>query len=358
MSKSTSERSRLRRAAAALAFLLAAILGGCAEAGEAPQSALNPAGPFARAADRLWDVTFLIAAVIFFLVEGALIMVLIRYRHREGRRAAQFHGNTKLEILLTAIPALILAGIAVPTVGTIFDLAQEPVDGMEIQVTAHQFWWKVSYPEEGVVTANEIHIPVDTDVRVRLEGAVTDPVDGSDEVIHSFWVPRLAGTQDVIPGQTTYVKLRADEPGTYYGQCKEYCGLSHANMRLRVIAQEQDDFEQWVREQTQPPSDAGLSAAARRGRAIFNGEVGGGQSPCASCHAVQPGLDAQPTIGPNLAHLMSRETFAGATFRITPQNLARWIRDPAAMRPGSKMPDTGLSDSEIQDVVAYLQTLE
>ena len=337
----------------ALLGAVALLLGACASASS--QDPLNPAGPFARQPDELWNLTFWIAVVIFFLVEGAIVYALVRFRHRPGRRAAQFHGNTRLEVVLTAVPALILAGLAVPTVRTIFTLGSNPSGAMPITVVAHQFWWEFSYPDHGFKTANEMHIPTDTTVRLRLEGAAADPVTGGAEVIHSFWVPRLAGTQDIVPGHVNYLLLEAESPGEYLGQCKEYCGLSHANMRIRVVAHDPDDFERWVEEQSAPAADAELAA---EGAALFSGEAGDLAQPCAACHAVDSSLDAQPAIGPNLAHFASRETFAGATFDNNAANLRAWLADPAAVKPGATMPDLGLTRDQIDALVEYLQTLE
>jgi cytochrome c oxidase subunit II len=324
-------------------------------AADAPQDVLEPAGRFARIPDQLWDLTFAIAAVIFFLVEGALVYALVKYRHRPGRRAAQFHGNTRLEIVLTAVPTLILAGLAVPTLRTIFTLGSNPSGAMPIRVVAHQFWWEFSYPEQGFKTANEMHIPTNRTVRLTLEGAPTDPVTGEAEVIHSFWVPRLVGTQDIVPGHTNYLLLEADRPGVYLGQCKEYCGLSHANMRIRVVAQSPGDFAAWVDEQRAPASESELAAEGAR---LFSGEAGNLAQPCAACHAVDSSLEAQPAIGPNLAHFASRATFAGATFENNEANLRAWLADPPGVKPGALMPDLGLTEDQIDALVAYLQTLE
>lgn len=360
--KPTTPLTRLRRRArwGGLSLLLALGSTACQSADDAPQSSLNPAGPYSDRPDQLWDLTFGIAVVIFVIVQGALVFALIKFRHKEGRRAAQFHGNTKVEILLTAVPALILAGLAVPTVGTIFDLSQEPPGAFRVKVIAHQFWWEFQYPEQDIITANELHIPVDTPVRLSIEGATSDRVDGSAEVLHSFWIPRLAGTQDVTPGHTNNLLIEGSEPGRYMGQCKEFCGLGHAHMRIVAYVDTQEDFDRWVADQSQSAAES-ASGDAATGRAIFNGEEGGGSQPCAGCHSVDAGVDATPNTGPNLAHFASRSTFAGAVFRLdfdNPEDLAAWIRDPAAVKPGAKMPDTGLSDDEIQDVIAYLETLE
>lgn len=324
------------------AVLAAIALSGsaCAGTDAGPQDFLSPEGPIARRADSLWDLTFAIAAVIFVVVEAVLVFTIIKFRRRPGREAAQFHGNTKLEVVLTLIPTLILAGLAVPTVKAIADLAERPEGALDITVTAKQFWWQYEYTDAEVMTANEMHVPVGQPVFLTLEGA---------DVIHSFWIPKLTGKQDVVPGRTNHMQFVADEPGTYWGQCTEFCGLSHANMRLRVIAHEPEEFEQWLDDQSKPAS-ASLSGAAADGEEIF-------MNTCVSCHAVK-GTDASGTIGPDLTHFATRETFAGATFENNTQNLQRWIDNPPAMKPGAQMPDYGLSSQEIDAVVAYLQSLD
>jgi cytochrome c oxidase subunit 2 len=327
--------------------------------GELPQNSLDPAGPFAREADELWDLTFGIAAAIFVIVEGLLVYALVKYRHRPGRKAAQFHGNTRLEIVLTAVPTLILAGIAVPTVQNIFSLAEDRPGALPVTVVAHQFWWQFEYPELDIKTANELHIPTGQPVRVTLEGVSTDPVTGESEVIHSFWVPRLAGTQDIVPGHTSYLLLQADRPGVYHGQCKEYCGLSHANMRFRVIAQRPADFQEWVSEQQQPAAEDALVAEGAR---LFSEGAEGGGFPggpaCAACHSLDPSVEATPETGPNLAHFASRETFAAGMFERTDERLRAWLEGPPDVKPGARMPDLGLTSDQIDALVAYLQSLE
>ena len=320
---------------------------------DAPQDVLKPEGLGAREADRLWRIVFPIAAVIFFVVEGVLVFAIIKYRHREGREAKQFHGNTKVEVALTAIPALILAGIAVPTVRTIFDLAEDRPGSMQVTVIAHQFWWEYRYPELGITTANELHIPVDQPVRVRLQGQIKDPVDGTEEVIHSFWVPRLMGAQDVVPGRAEFALLQADRPGEYWGECKEFCGLSHANMRTRVIAQPQDEFDAWVQDmQATEEHDASLEGA----RIFAEGADNIGQ-PCIACHSVEASQE-QPSLGPNLGGFSERGTFAGAIFENNEENLAAWLRNPPGVKPGAKMPNLNLTSDQISALMEYLQSLE
>ena len=329
-----------KRAFVALVGLLALV--GTACAADAPQDYISGQnGPVAERADELWDVTFAIAVAIFFIVELLLVYTIIRFRAKPGREAKQFHGNTKVEVILTAVPALILAGLAIPTTQSIFELSGEPQNAMDVRVIARQFWWEYEYKDGGVITANELHIPIDTSVYLTLQG---------EDVIHSFWVPKLAGKQDVVPGRTNHMTIRADEPGRYQGQCTEYCGLSHANMRLLVIAHPQDEFDQWLSEQSQPAQAATDSAAAEGEKLFMEGQ-------CINCHAIG-GTDAQSRVGPDLTHFASRETFAGAMFKNNTENLRAWLNDPPAVKPGAKMPDYGLSSDDIDALIAYLQSLE
>ncbi len=329
-----------KRAFVALASML--MLLGTACATRAPQDYLNyQEGPVAREADRLWDITFAIAVAIFFIVELLLLYTIIRFRARPGREAKQFHGNTKVEVILTAVPALILAGLAVPTVRTIFDLSVRPENALEITVTARQFWWEYEYTDTGVVTANEMHIPVNQPVHLTLQG---------DDVIHSFWIPRLTGKQDVVPGRINTMTFEADKPGAYHGQCTEYCGLSHANMRLRVIAHPEDEFDDWLADQQEEAESPTDDLAAQGEELFLEGE-------CINCHAIQ-GTDAQSRVGPDLTHFASRRTFAGAMFETNAENLRLWLDNPPGVKPGARMPDYGLSSDEIDALVAYLLSLE
>jgi cytochrome c oxidase subunit II len=346
-------RRSLRTWALQAAFLVcsAFLLSGC-EGG--PLNVLGPGGENARKADELWNLTFSIAVGVFVLVQGALVFAVVRYRHKPGRQAAQFHGNTKVEVILTAIPALILATIGFRTVGTIFDLAHEPQgeDVLEVNVQGRQFWWVYEYPDLEVVTANELHIPTGTPVALRIEGF---------DVNHSFWVPRLSGAQDMVPGRANGLTIEADEPGTYWGQCKEFCGLSHANMRLRVIAHDPADFDTWVSDQKQPAQQPSDALAAEGAELFVNGAANGrfeGGPACATCHAIDGLEGAVGVVGPNLTHFKSRKTFAGAMFENSEPELRAWLNDPPGQKPGVLMPNLRLTDDEIDALVAYLETLE
>jgi cytochrome c oxidase subunit 2 len=298
-------------------------------------------------ADSLWDVTFAIAVFIFVVVEGLIIYALIRFRQRPGREAAQFHGNTKVEIILTVIPSLILAGLAVPTVQTIFENSKEPPNALHVQVVAKQFWWEFHYPDLGIVTANELHIPEDQPTYVEITAPAND-------VIHSFWVPRLTGSQDAVPGRTNITVITPTETGQFWGQCKEFCGLSHSRMRLRVFVEDRSTFDQWIADQGEEAASP-TDSLAQEGQDLFvNGQ-------CAACHTIS-GTNAAGTTGPNLTHLMSRGTFAGAIFKMDEGNLTDWVSDAPGMKPGSIMPsgikDMGLSQADVDAIVAYLLTLE
>jgi cytochrome c oxidase subunit II len=335
----------------------AALLAACSRA--TPQSSLDPAGPIAQRQADLFFLVFWIATGVFVLVEGALVYALIKFRRRSAdERPVQTHGNTRLEIAWTIVPALLLAGVAVPTIAGIFELAR-PVGGddMRIEVIAHQWWWEVRYPtqdgiSEEVLTANELHIPVDTPVTLELTSAeVPGDLPENIPVIHSFRVERLSGAQDVVPGVITTLAIEASEPGTYLGQCAEYCGLSHYDMRIRVIAEDAAGFESWV-------ADQRAEAAA-----LTDEEIQGlGLGTCFACHAIDgvggPTAEAPASItAPDLTHLASRETIASGALPNTPEALARWLDDPPAVKPGSRMPDYNLTEQQIEDLVAYLMSL-
>ena len=211
---------------------------------------------------------------------------------------------------------------------------------MTIDVIAHQWWWEVKYPRANVVTANEIHLPVDTRVNVVVT---------TDDVIHSLWVPALARKVDSIPGQRNRILFDADHVGVYRGQCSQYCGLEHADMALKVFVQSRTQYRSWLSAQ-QKPAPAASNALLAAGRQVFM------HSQCASCHAIA-GTSAVGAIGPNLTHVGSRTSIASDTLPNTPRNLAAWIHDPQAIKPGVNMPDLGLSRQQVHAVTAYLESL-
>jgi cytochrome c oxidase subunit II len=356
----TDRRRRWWLGAAAALVLVAT---GCSS--DAPQDALKPEGEWARKSHDLWNLVFGVAIVVFVLVMGAMVFAMIRFRRRsDDDRPKQTHGNTKLEIGWTIVPALVLAGIAVPTVAAIFDLAEDPGEGaIHIEVVGHQYWWEYRYyedeftgdPEDVVFrTANELVIPEDTEVALYVT---------SDDVIHSFWTPRLAGKQDAIPGRHTLLKIEADDPGQRFsGQCAEYCALSHANMRLITVTMTTDEYADWYQHQLDLVDPTALTGDALAGFELFTApDVG-----CATCHTIGGVEQAVGLVGPNLTHLQTRETFAGSMFDLTEENLHAWVQDAPGQKPGSYMPAfdgsnpdfRGLSSEEVDQLVAFLMTLE
>jgi cytochrome c oxidase subunit 2 len=319
-------------------------------------STFDAQGPVARSQLNLFLIIFWTAVFVFVTVEGALVYSVIKFRHRPGQGLpAQVHGSTRLEIAWTIAPTIILAVIAVPTVTTLFDLAKpppgEPV--LEVRVIGHQWWFEFQYTDityrgaDGsarvLTTANELHIPVGTVVNLTLESA---------DVIHSFWVPKLGGKTDLVPTNVTTMWLMADSPGPsegFAGQCAEFCGLSHALMRFKVFADPPEEFEQWVARQISPPVTPTEGMAAE-GLRIFTTRG------CNGCHTVE-GV-SQGTLGPNLSHLASRTTIAAGLMARSDANLAEWLDDPPGLKPGSFMPDLGLTVPQIDALVAYLQGLK
>jgi cytochrome c oxidase subunit II len=347
---------RIRFIGAAVVALLAMTLSACSNA---PQSALDPQGPYAQQPDDLFRVVFWIAVAVFILVQGLIIYAVVKFRRKPNDTdlPVQVHGNTKLEIFWTLIPALILAGIAVPTVRSVFELSAEPDDALIVEVIGHRWWWEFHYPEQGITTANELVIPAGQPVRLEMTAEEAGG-PGGGAVIHSFWVPQLAGKRDVVPGRINTLNMQADEPGRYQGACAEYCGLSHANMRHYAVALAPEDFDTWISDQQQDAPTPEPGSLEERGFELVAGE---GAS-CIACHAIQ-GTNAQGNVGPDLTHLMSREWFAGAIFEMTDENLTSWVKNAPEMKPmqpqaGWGMPNLGLSDEEVEAIVAYLKTLE
>lgn len=331
---------RRNRRLAALSATLFLFLVACAE--NAPQDTLEPKGDVARRIADLINPVFVVAGVVFVLVEGLVIIAVLKYRARpDSPEPEQIHGNTRLEVGWTLAPALILVAVAIPTIATIFDLARRPDNPVNVTVIGHQFWWEYRYDDLGVVTANELRMPVGRPVELTLE---------SEDVIHSYWIPALAGKQDVVPGRQNRMHLEADAPGEYLGQCTEFCGDSHANMRAKAIAMTPQDFDAWVAGQRAAAVPA-AGTSGEEGAAVFL------QRGCGSCHTVA-GV-SEGDVGPNLTHFASRTSFAGSIFDNTDANLRKWLADPQGVKPGNKMliPGGRLSPDEITKLIAYLNTL-
>jgi cytochrome c oxidase subunit 2 len=340
------------------------LLASCAVNDNLPQSGLNPAGDVAQDQKNILIPVVIIAGIIFVVVEALLVWFLIRYRHREGNEPSQIHGHSKLEVAWTIAPALVLAVVAVPTVSMIYSLAEKPAGNpMTVYAVGHQWWWEFIYPDQKVTTAGVMHVPAGAQVYIELCAAgstnsgtaVGQPCDDpapavGDAVIHSFWVPRLAGKQDVVPGRTNTMTIEADVPGTYPGQCAEFCGMSHAFMKFKVVADTPADFQSWVTSQQAPAPEPAAGTSEAAGLEAFKA------AGCIGCHTDTP--VSQGIGGPNLTHFASRDCFAGCMLENTPDNLAKWLHDPAAVKPGSFMPNLNLSDQQVADLVAYLESLK
>ncbi len=322
-----------------LPVLLVGAAGGCAW--NAPMSTVEGRSDFAHAILHVYTIITVATIIIALLVATVLAWVLIRFRQRPGAMAVQTHGHSLLEISWTIAPALVLLIIAIPTIQVIFrtQATAPPPNALTVTVRASQWWWEFRYPSLGLVTANELHVPVGRPIVLQLEGV---------DVIHSFWVPRLGGKRDVIPGRHNTLDFTADTPGEYFGQCAEFCGTSHANMRMRVIVDAADAFERWVAAERAPAAEP--SGAAADGKAIF------ARSACVGCHTIR-GVSAG-AVGPDLTHFASRGSFAGSILANTPANVQKWILDPPGIKPGTKMPALGLSAADARAVAAYLASLK
>jgi cytochrome c oxidase subunit 2 len=315
---------------------------------------LSPTNIFAPAstpAQSIFDLSLFVlevTAAVFLVVFTLLTYAVAKFRARsaaDGREPAQVYGSTQLELAWTVVPVLIVVVLFLAAARVIASVqnAPKPDSAIEVTVIGHQFWWEYRYPSLKVVTANELHIPVSdpahpTPTFLTLLSADTD---------HSFWVPRLAGKTDLIPNHPNSTWVDPHETGLFLGQCAQYCGTQHALMLLRVYVQTRDEFDRWIREQSLP---AQASGAIPEGQKVFE------RTACINCHAVA-GTAANGRFGPDLTHLMSRETIAAGAAPNTPANLRRWIQNPNTIKPGSKMPAMGLSDPELDAVTQYLESL-
>jgi len=313
-------------------------------------SIFQPASFETAQIDALNRFILIIAGIIFVLVEGLLFFAVFRFRGRPAESAVQVHGNTKLEIAWTAAPAVILAvlmGFTLQTMGAVTAVTSENV--LHVKAIGHQWFWEFRYPDLGITTANELVVPVNTIIEVSVE---------SVDVEHGFWVPELFGKVDAIPGHITRVRFTPDTVrGDFFGgQCTQFCGEQHAQMRFAVAVKTAADFQTWAATFQQPSAPAEtLTGAAAAGRELFLA----GTSQCIACHAVE-GTGAAGVTGPNLTHLASRSFFAGGILANTPENLHAWITNAPGIKSGTVMPrfaDT-FTPEQVADIVAYLNTLK
>jgi len=306
-------------------------------------SPFSPASPQAVATLHLFSLVLLLGAAVFAIVAAILVVAALRFRDRPGRgEPRQDAGAPAVEIAWTLGAALLLLVIFIPTVRTM--RAVEPPAGTrapDLVVIGHQWWWEVRYPAAGITTANEIHIPAGRSLLVHVDSA---------DVIHDFWVPQLARKIDLTPGHPADIWLRADTPGVYLGACAEYCGTEHAWMRIQVVADAPEAFEAWQAQQRRPaPAPATPEAVA--GRQLYQSLA------CASCHTGLSSPRQSVAVGPDLGHVASRSMLAAGVLPNTPAGLTRWLRDPQAVKPGSLMPNFHLTDAELRQLTAYLETL-
>src|SRR5882724_8917776 len=295
--------------------------------------------PAATPARWIFELSLLVGAIcatIFVIVFGLLVYSVVKFRKRardDGFEPPQVYGSKQIALAWTIIPVLIVCVLLLASARVVYATQRHRFapNTLEVNVIGHQFWWEYRYPGLGVVTANELHVPVGTPTAIKLLSADTD---------HSFWVPRLAGKTDLIPNHPNSMWIEPQETGLYLGQCAQYCGTQHAKMLLRVYVQSRSDFDRWIQQQSQP---AQLSHAASEGRRVFEATA------CVNCHVVA-GTTADGRFGPDLTHLMSRDTLVAGVAANNHQNLRLWIRDPSTIKPGALMPAMGLNEHEL-DVV-------
>ena len=318
-------------------------------AGPSGTSVFRPASTPADAIHRYSLFVLGITGSIFAVVFTMLVIAVIRFRRRPGddeSEPPQVYGSEQVEVAWTVVPILIVIVLSLTTARTVFEVQNRVRPPAALQVTAigRQWWWEFRYPAQGIVTANELHVPVSDPAHpsptfLRLESA---------DVAHSFWVPRLAGKTDLIPNRVNEAWIDPRETGLFEGQCAEYCGTQHAKMLLRVYVHTREDFDRWVAAQQ---AAAAAAPEAEEGRRVFE------TTACLNCHTVR-GTVGNGLYGPDLTHLMSRDTLAAGAVRNTPAQLRAWVRDPNTLKPGARMPAMQLDDRKLDALVAYLLTLK
>ncbi len=341
----------LRRVALASPLALAFLLGAEGPAAAQGPWPNDPQGPLAREISWLYWFMFAFAVVVFAIVGGALLYAGIRYRERPGHRAEQFHGNNFLELTWTVVPTLMVITFTVLSFQRLLFVNDRSNAEMTIQVEARQWTWKFTYPDEPMFrledgkplsASEELHIPANAKVKLELNAV---------DVIHSFWVPVLGGKQDAVPGRHNSLWIEADRPGTYKGQCFEFCGDGHADMLIRVVAHPKGEYAAWARQAVEQANRGPeLPPAARKGFETYM------SLPCVGCHLIE-GTQSQGRVGPPLTHMASKKDVAGAV-PMNEENLAKWLKNPQAVKPGTAMPNYNLSDQVVSDVVQYLLTLK
>ncbi|MCH7737652.1 MAG: cytochrome c oxidase subunit II [Chloroflexi bacterium] len=372
----TGRRSSLKKRTVMFGLLAALFLFvvGCSKDGMSTWEAF---GPVAQLQLDLFNVTMWLMVIVFFLVEGVLLYAIIRYRKRPGQpKPTQIHGNNTLEIVLTIVPTILVLGLGIWSVFILFEIDAPPEgsDPLHVNVTAHQWWFEFEYPDAGngkkIITANEMRIPVDRPITLSLF---------SDDVIHSFWVPKLAGKLDMVPTHENKMWIQADSdkidedlPVTLFGQCAELCGIAHALMRFRVTVMEQADFDSWAAGYSEPPA---ITDKAKKGKQIFAANctlchtIDGPDDPALSASRLKgflTGADITPVPAPNLTDLRTRQTLAAGLMDLTETNLRAWLHDPDGIKPGNYMAARAvlyqggtvtLDEDQIDALIGYLLDL-
>lgn len=339
MSRHGAPARRLRIAATLGALVLGLVP---AVALAAPRSPFSPVTPQASDIEDLFIISIIAAGALFIIVFGVMFYSAFAHRERPGRVAAQFHGNTRVEVVWTVVPALLLLVMYVLTIRT---MGQVTYNGggnpLVIDVTGHQFWWQFYYEDAGITTANELHVPLGQPVLLKITSA---------DVIHSFWVPQIQGKVDANPGHVNDIYFTPDQIGTFDGQCAEFCGLGHGDMRISVIVQSTADYNAWVTHEKQPAQKP-TGALAIKGEQIFQSQT------CGSCHTIA-GTSAHGLSAPDLTHVGSRAMLASETIPNTLPNMETWLQDPQAVKPGTLMPDFKFKPDQVKALATYLEGLK
>ena len=312
-------------------------------------STLIPESAPAHSISHIAGFVLAITGGIFVVVAGLLLYAVVRFRRRandDGTEPAQVYGSGPVETAWTTVPFLIVLVLSLTTARIIHEVqdARKPVGALDVQIIGRQWWWEIRYPKLGIVTANELHVPVS-------QGGERRPAFldlRSADVVHSFWVPRLAGKIDLVPNKVNSMWIEPERPGLFLGQCGTYCGTQHAKMLLRVYADTPEDFDRWVTQQKQL---ADKNPAAVTGRLVFE------RTACINCHGVN-GTVGNGRFGPDLTHLMSRDTLGSGALTNSPEALRAWIKSPETFKPGVLMPAMNLNDADLNNLVAYLTTLK
>ncbi len=325
------------RGAAVVVLLVTGTLALAACGGTSP-SALHTAGTSADKIANVWWLMFGLAVVVYVVVAGFILVAVVRGR-KSRERQSRVSDNAFVWIGGIVVPAVILIVLGIVTVTTGRALRAPARNALVVDVVGKDWWWQVHYPGQGITTANEIHLPAGQPVEIRLT---------SDNVIHSFWVPELAGKVDTIPGQVNVLHFTPDHTGRFLGLCAEFCGLQHANMHFEVMVQSAGDFERWATQEARPTAEP-TSELQAQGELVFV------RSSCAGCHTIR-GTPAQGVRGPDLTHLAARRTIGAVTIENTPSNLQRWVNNAGSVKPGVLMPPALLSSTDLRAVIAYLES--